>query len=70
MTHPDVPKIQPAELKGIVDRHKLDGAIVIAVGPTHYNVVSWARDREQCKRFRQMVNDLCGLIDTEELSLG
>jgi len=62
-------KIDPEELKHLVRKHGLDGAVLLAVDDAHYQLVSWGRDKKQCSRFRRVVEDLGELIDKEHLYL-
>lgn len=49
-------KMTPWELKPVVDKHKLDGAVLITVKGDQFGVVSFGKDEIQCMRFR-IVNE-------------
>jgi len=62
-------KIKPEELKQLVRKHGLEGAVLLAVDKTRYQLVSWGRDKTQCVRFRRVVEDLGEMIEKEHLGL-
>jgi len=54
--------INPWDLKPLVERHGAEGAVVLAIKGDKYQVVSFGRDKKQCRRFARIVDDLNELI--------
>ena len=50
--------IEPRELKRLVDAHGLEGAVLLAVRGETFQVVSWGKDKTQCKRFGRITEDI------------
>jgi len=61
--------IRPDELKPLVKKYGLEGAVLLAVNKGNYQLVSYGRDREQCARFGRVLDDIGKMIDGCDIDL-
>jgi len=62
-------QMSPWELKPLVDKHKLEGAVLITTDGEQYAVVSFGSRRDNCAKFKAIGDQIGELIDSGEIEM-